>query len=248
MSPPLFAKPPHPVSADGALSQFNVSISDDQIQNLKTLLKLVPIAAPNYENSQDDRRFGSPRQWLVDSVDYWQNKFDWRKQEAEINTVPHFKYDVKDDDGHTYTIHFAALFSEKKDAVPLLLPHGWPGSFIEYLPILLTQREKYASAPDTLPYHLIAPSLIGYGFSSPPPINKDFVPADNSRLLHKMMLGLGFGQSGYIMQGGDVGSFLTEISLSTYDEVKAIHLNLYLGDAKPDRSQIKEPLVSDLGE
>lgn len=77
MSPPLFAKPPHSVSADGALSQFNVSISDDQIQNLKTLLKLVPIAAPNYENSQDDRRFGSPRQWLVDSVDYWQNKFDW---------------------------------------------------------------------------------------------------------------------------------------------------------------------------
>lgn len=97
-------------------------------------------------------------------------------------------------------------------------PHA--GSFIEYLPILLAQREKYASAPDTLPYHLIAPSLIGYGFSSPPPINKDFVPADNSRLLHKMMLGLGFGQSGYIIQGGDVGSFLAEASFSTYDEVK----------------------------
>lgn len=77
MSSLLFAKPPHSVSSDAALSQFNVAIPEEDVQNLKTLLKILPIAAANYENSQNDRRFGSPRQWLVESVDYWQNKFDW---------------------------------------------------------------------------------------------------------------------------------------------------------------------------
>ncbi|KAH7060376.1 epoxide hydrolase hyl1 [Macrophomina phaseolina] len=242
MSPSLFAKPPHPISVNGALSQFNVSISGDQIQHLNTLLKILPIAVLNYENSHNDRKFGSPRQWLVESVDYWHNQFDWRKQEERINSVPHFKYDVKDDDGQTYSIHFVALFSKKKDAVPILLPHGWPGSFIEYLPILLTQREKYASAPEELPYHLIAPSLVGYGFSSPPPLNKDFTIADNARLLNKLTLSLGFGEGGYIVQGGDIGSAVAEAMVRTYDAVKAIHVNFYLPRDPPASPAVADPV------
>ncbi|KAF4313285.1 Alpha/beta hydrolase fold-1 [Botryosphaeria dothidea] len=244
MSPPLFAKPPHPISSGAALSQFNVAIPEEDVQNLKTLLKILPIAAANYENSQNDRRFGSPRQWLVESVAYWQNKFDWRKMEEKINTIPSFKANVQDDDGHTYSVHFAALFSANKDAVPILLSHGWPGSFIEFLPILLSQREKYASAPEKLPYHLIVPSLIGYGFSSPPPLDKDFIIADNSRIFNKLMLSLGFGEAGYIAQGGDVGCAISEVLLASYEPVKAAHLNMYWARSATKSSEIEDPLES----
>lgn len=77
MSPPLFARPPFPVSPDGALSQFKIDVPDDEVQKLKTLLKLLPIPRPNWENGHNDRTFGTPRDWLVESVDYWQNKYDW---------------------------------------------------------------------------------------------------------------------------------------------------------------------------
>lgn len=77
MSPPLFARPPFPVSPNGALSQFKIDVSEDEVQKLKTLLKLLPIPRPNWENGHNDQTFGTPRDWLVESVNYWQNKYDW---------------------------------------------------------------------------------------------------------------------------------------------------------------------------
>lgn len=76
-SPPLFARPPFPVSPDGALSQFRIAVPEDDVQRLKTLLELLPIARPNWENGHNDRVFGTPRDWLADSVEYWKNTFDW---------------------------------------------------------------------------------------------------------------------------------------------------------------------------
>lgn len=73
----LFSKPPYPVSPEGALSSFKIDVSDGDLQSLKTLLKLLPIPRPNWENGHTDRRFGTPRDWLVEAVDYWQNTYDW---------------------------------------------------------------------------------------------------------------------------------------------------------------------------
>ncbi|KAJ5816468.1 Isopenicillin N synthase [Penicillium robsamsonii] len=121
-----------------------------------------------------------------------------KSTENRINTFPQYTTEIEG-----LTIHFVGLFSERKDAVPLLLLHGWPGSFLEFLPMLQKFREEYT--PETLPYHLIVPSLPGFTFSSGPPLDRDFEIGDVARVMDQLMKGLGFG-SGYVAQGGDIGS------------------------------------------
>jgi len=136
-----------------------------------------------------------------------------------MNSFPHFRARVKDEKG-MLNIHFVALFSAKPDAIPIVLLHGWPGSFIEFLPMLDLYRKQYT--PETLPYHLIVPSLPGYAFSDAPPLDDDFQQEDVARILHQLVVGLGFG-SGYVVQGGDLGSNLSRIMARTYDDCKAAH-------------------------
>lgn len=148
-----------------------------------------------------------------------------RKEEDHVNSFPNFKSVISDDDGHKYDVHFAALFSNKPDAIPIGFYHGWPGSFLEFLPMLDILRKKYT--PDTLPYHVIVPSLLGYSLSSQPPLDKDWRVADTSRIMHKLMLSLGFGTSGYLVQGGDIGSAVSRELAMTYAECKGMHLNFF---------------------
>jgi microsomal epoxide hydrolase len=95
--------------------------------------------------------------------------------------------------------------------------HGWPGSHFEHLDLFDLYRKKYS--PDDLPYHTIAVSLPGWTLSSGPPLDRDFDTEDIARLMNKFMIGLGFG-SGYICQGGDIGSFTAKVMAGTYDECK----------------------------
>jgi microsomal epoxide hydrolase len=136
--------------------------------------------------------------------------------------VPNFKVPVQDDDGETYSVHFAALFSARKDATPLILLHGWPGSFLEFLP-LLQKLMTTATTPEQLPYHIVVPSLPGYGLTTSvttgsPGTPRDLRVADVARIMHKLMLKLGFGAGGYVAQGGDVGSAVTTNMVKTFDE------------------------------
>ncbi|KAJ9616865.1 hypothetical protein H2200_000585 [Cladophialophora chaetospira] len=216
-----FSEPPNK-SVDLKPYRFNMDISNEAIRDLKTLLSLSPLPPVTFENSLDDRKYGITREWLVRTRDYWQDKFDWKQHEAHINTFPNFKLPIKDDDGNDYDIHFVALFSRKPDAVPLLFLHGWPGSFLEFLPILDILRERYS--PETLPYHVICPSMPGYGFSTPPRTNRDFALEDIARMFDRLMGQLGFG-AGYIVQGGDIGSKVGRVITATYDAAKALHIN-----------------------
>ena len=138
-----------------------------------------------------------------------------------MNGVPNYTLDVPYHGG-TFQIHFAALFSEREDAVPLLMLHGWPGSFTEFLGVLERLKAKYT--PQTLPYHVVVPSLPGYGFSAAPPVDRDFQLQDCAQILDKLMAQLGFGD-GYIVQGGDVGSKVARVLGGLHDRVKAVHLN-----------------------
>lgn len=203
---------------------FKAHVDDQKLQDFKTLLKLSPVAPPNYENSDKsvERRYGMPRDWILNAKDYWLNKFDWRKHEDYINSFPNFTAKVKDDAGHDFDVHFVALFSEKSDAVPLALYHGWPGSFLEFLQILELLKQKYN--PKDLPYHVIVPSIPGYAYSSDPPKDFDFGLEDASDALNNLMVGLGFG-SGYIAQGGDLGSMISRHQAATKDACKGMHLN-----------------------
>lgn len=91
------------------------------------------------------------------------------------------------------------------------------GSFVEFYPILQLFREEYT--PETLPFHLIVPSLPGYTFSSGPPLDKNFGLMDNARVVDQLMKDLGFG-SGYVIQGGDIGSFVGRLLGVSFDACK----------------------------
>lgn len=220
----VYGKIPSGVTLD--LKPFKAHVDEQKLQDFKTLLKLSPVASPNFENSDAsvDRRYGMSRDYLLNAKDYWLNKFDWRKQEDYINSFPNFTAQVKDDVGNDLTIHFVALFSEKPDAVPLAFYHGWPGSFLEFVQILEVLRQKYK--PRELPYHVIVPSIPGYAYSSGPPLKGDYGLENAAEALANLMVGLGFGD-GFVAQGGDLGSFISSHLAANRKECKGMHLNFY---------------------
>ncbi|KAJ7583429.1 Alpha/Beta hydrolase protein [Mycena floridula] len=219
-----------PVTAQLQPDPFTVSIPETSIVELKTLLKASRVAPRTYESSFKDRRYGLTSEWVMKAKHHWETEFDWRKTEVHINSFPQFIAPIVDDDGMSYKIHFAALFSKKSNAIPVILLHGWPGSFLEFLPILQLISARYK--PSELPYHMIVPSLPGYGFSSPPPLNRDFQLQDIARLFNKLMVGLGFGD-GYVVQGGDVGSKVARVMAAEQANCKAVHINFcYMPEPK----------------
>lgn len=102
----------------------------------------------------------------------------------------------------------------------MVLLHGWPGSFLEFLPILSLLRDS--SSPEELKYHFIIPSLPGYTLSSAQPLSEDFSQADAARIMDALMQQLGFG-GGYVVQGGDVGSRVARVMSVQHEACKAAH-------------------------
>ncbi|KAF2025722.1 alpha/beta-hydrolase [Setomelanomma holmii] len=222
---------------------FELHIDEQKLQDLKTLLRLGPVAKETYENLQDDGshgKFGVSRKWIIDAKKYWETEFDWRKEEAHINSFPAFKTTIKDDNGDDYSVHFTALFSNNPDAIPIAFFHGWPGSFLEFFPLMTLLRSKYT--PDTLPYHIIVPSLPGYTLSSDPPLTRNWKVADTARIMHKLLLSLGFGSSGYLVQGGDIGSLVSRVIAATYPECRGMHLNFMYIAGIMDKSSPSDKL------
>jgi len=108
-------------------SKLTVDIPASDLDEFRTLLKLSKVGPPTYENTQQDRRYGISQKWLVDAKQHWENVFDWRAHERTINSFPNFMATIVDDDGSELKMHFAGLFSDKEDAIPIVLLHGWPG-------------------------------------------------------------------------------------------------------------------------
>lgn len=210
-----------PQGAPGKPEPFNLRVPDEDLSHFKALLQLSKIAPPTYENLKGGKHaLGLTRDWLASAKTAWLHDFDWRDHEAHINSFPNFKIPIADEQCGTLDIHFAGLFSTRQDATPLVLLHGWSGSFAEFLPVLDLLRDKYA--PATLPYHVVVPSLPGYTLSSGPPVDRDFGIEDAARYMNTLMVQLGFGQ-GYVAQGGDVGYFVGSVMSSTFEECKALH-------------------------
>ncbi|KAF6835745.1 epoxide hydrolase [Colletotrichum musicola] len=222
-----------PAGVQKTPEEYTLRVPDQELADFKQLLGLSKIGPETYYNLQEDRRFGVTRKWLSEAKDAWL-AYDWRKSEDRINALPNFKAHVEGSDLGAVDVHFAALFSKKADALPVIFMHGWPGSFLEFLPLLELLQKKYT--PESLPYHVIVPSLPGYGLSSASiPLEKETTVEKVADVLHRLMLGLGFG-GGYAVQGGDVGSFLARVMSVTYDECKAIHLNMLSPGADDDTS------------
>src|SRR6185369_17212380 len=135
---------------------------------------------------------------------YWETAYDWRKCEAKLKALPQFVTEI---DG--LDIHFIHVRSEHDDALPLIVTHGWPGSVIELLKIIdpLTNPTAHGgSASDA--FHLVIPSLPGYGFSGKP-ATTGWDPPRIARAWTELMKRLGYSR--FAAQGGDWGAMVTDV-------------------------------------
>jgi pimeloyl-ACP methyl ester carboxylesterase len=151
---------------------------------------------------------------------YWGSDYDWRRCEAQLNALPQFLTEIDGQD-----IHFVHVRSKHANALPLIVTHGWPGSFIEQLKIVgpLTDPTAHgASASDA--FHLVIPSIPGYGFS-PEPATLGWDPVRIARAWIVLMKRLGYAD--FVAQGGDWGASVTQLmALQDPAHVLAIHSNM----------------------
>jgi pimeloyl-ACP methyl ester carboxylesterase len=168
----------------------------------------------------NDQSQGVQLATIQELAQYWETDYDWRKCEAKLNALPQFMTEI---DG--LDIHFIHVRSKHKDALPLIVTHGWPGSVIEQLKIVgpLTDPTAYGgSAADA--FDIVIPSLPGYGFSGKP-TTTGWDPIRIARAWIVLMKRLGYTQ--YVAQGGDWGAKITELmALQAPPELLGIHVNL----------------------
>lgn len=145
-----------------SIKPYKIAISDDQIQRLKHKLALTdyPDAVVDTENPWAR---GVPLSEIKRLASYWEKGFDWRKEEARLNQFPQYTTKIAVDGFDTYNVHFIHQASAVANAIPLLFIHGWPGSFIEITKIL---PELVEASGDFPAFHVVAPSLVDFGFSS----------------------------------------------------------------------------------
>ncbi|KAL4886160.1 Alpha/Beta hydrolase protein [Aspergillus karnatakaensis] len=212
-----------PQSLTAKVEPYTLHVSNKDLLDFKELLRLSPIGPSTWWNQHKNGRYGISRDWLINAKETWLSSFNWRSHEEHINNFPNFKIAIKDHEAGDVSVHFTALFSKRKDAIPVVFLHGYPGSFVEFLPMLQLLVEKYT--PDTLPYHVIVPSLPDYGLSSGASENVEMTLERSARILNQLMVDLGFG-GGYIAQGGDLGSMLARLMSVRFEECKAFHINM----------------------
>ncbi|HEY3698413.1 MAG TPA: epoxide hydrolase [Spongiibacteraceae bacterium] len=166
-------------------------------------------------------QYGTDDKVLRELIDYWLEKYDWRKQEAAFNRLPQFTAQIDD-----YSIHFIHVRGAGLNPKPLLLSHGWPGSFAEFMKVIepLTNPEKYGGTVDDA-FSVVIPSLPGYGFSSKP--KTTIGPRTIAKLFDKLMTDV-LGYSDYIAQGGDWGSVISSWLGFEGKGCTAVHLNLVM--------------------
>jgi pimeloyl-ACP methyl ester carboxylesterase len=171
--------------------------------------------------------YGFSLAFLQDICRYWKDQFDWKAQIDSLSQLHHFRFTHG-----AHAIHFIHERGQGPNPLPLVLTHGWPGSFLEMLEILplLTDPASHGADPADA-FHVVIPSLPGYGFSDPPTERgvNTFVIAD---LWAELMFALGYPR--FAAQGGDIGAAVTTLlGLRHPDRVAAIHLNYIPGSYRP---------------
>ena len=206
-------------SAD-AIRPFRVHFPDEALADLKRR-----IAATRWPTKElvNDRSQGVQLATLRELARYWSTEYDWRKAEARLNALPQFTTKI---DG--VEIHFIHIRSRHENAMPLIMTHGWPGSVIELLDTVgpLTDPTRYGGTSADA-FHLVMPSLPGYGFSGEP-TELGWDSGRIARAWAKLMERLGYTR--YVAQGGDVGAAVTDaMGRQAPKGLLAIHVNLLAG-------------------
>jgi len=211
---PAFAAEP---AGNEAIRPFRIAIPEADLADLRQ--RLAATRWPEKETVADDSQ-GVPLAMLQDLVRTWRTDYDWRRVEARLNALPQFITEIEGLD-----IHFIHVRSRHDNALPMIVTHGWPGSVIEQLKIidpLTNPTANGAGANDA--FHLVIPSLPGYGFSGKP-ATTGWDPVRIARAWVVLMKRLGYKK--FVAQGGDWGSPVTnEMAKLGAPELLGIHTNL----------------------
>jgi len=195
---------------------FRIEVPDADLTDLKS--RLAATRWPDQLPSEPWAR-GVPVEYLKELAAYWADGFDWRAQEAELNSHPQFRTEI---DGHN--IHFLHVESPEPHARPLILLHGWPGSVVEFLDVIgpLSNPRGHGLDPAQA-FHLVIPSLVGFGFSTPLAAG-GWTAGRIAAAFTELMGALGYDR--YCVQGGDYGSYIGPLMGGLAPErVIGVHVN-----------------------
>ena len=196
---------------------FRIDVPEQELVDLRQ--RILATRWPERETVADESQ-GVPLTTIQELAGYWATDHDWRQCEAKLNALPQFMTEIDGID-----IHFVHVRSQHEDALPLIVNHGWPGSIIEHLKIIdpLTDPTAHgASAADA--FHLVIPSMPGYGFSGKP-TSTGWGPERMGRAWAELMTRLGYTR--YVAQGGDWGAFVVDqMGLQAPAGLLAIHTNM----------------------
>ncbi len=207
------------------ISPFTVAIAYSELEDLQQ--RLARTRWPERETT-DDWSQGIPLDYTRELANYWASAYDWRRFEKKLNGWPQFKTGIEDID-----IHFIHRRSPHEDALPLIMSHGWPGSVAEFHKVIDALADPTAhggKAEDA--FHVVAPSLPGYGFSGKPASPGTSV-VKIGHMWGQLMDRLGYDR--YVAQGGDWGSIITQSMGQTETRHCAgIHITLPIVAPDPD--------------
>jgi len=204
-------------TTDVEIRRFRVNFPEERLVDLRR--RIAATQWPEKETVADSSQ-GVQLATMKELARYWATEYDWRKVEARLNALPQFITTI---DG--LDIHFIHVRSKHEDALPLIVTHGWPGSIIEQLKIIepLTNPTAHGgSASDA--FHVVIPSLPGYGFSGKPTA-PGWTPIRIASAWATLMQRLGYTR--YVAQGGDWGNAVSEImALQQPPGLLGIHTNM----------------------
>ncbi len=229
-----------------AISRMRIEVPEEVLDDLRRRLAATRFPDQIPGSGWD---YGTDGAYLRELCSYWRDKFDWRAQEALLNRFDHHRTTI---DGQN--LHFVHQRSKVAGAIPLLISHGWPGSVFEFHKIigpLVDPAAHGGSERDA--FHVICPSLPGYGFSGPT-LEPGWDVRRVAETFAKLMARLGYARYG--AQGGDWGSIITtHLGLLDPEHVQGIHLNMVVagpppGVANPMEGVSPEELkgLADMGE
>ena len=185
------------------IDEFRIDVPDAQLEDLRRRLR-----STRWPERETDPRQGVPLAYMQELCAYWADQYDWRATERRLNALPQFRTEI---DG--LGIHFIHVRSPDPDALPLVMTHGWPGSVIEFLKVL---------EPLSAGFHVVCPSLPGYGFSDKP-AEPGWGVQRIADAWAELMARLGYTRYG--AQGSDWGtSVSTCLGVQDREHVAGIHL------------------------
>ncbi|MEE2636452.1 MAG: epoxide hydrolase [Acidobacteriota bacterium] len=209
------------LAEDPAIRPFEIAIDDDVLTDLRE--RLLKARMPD-EPEGVGWALGMNQRYLTQLVAYWRDEFDWFAQQRRLNQWDHFTTDI---DG--LEIHFIHQRSPEPGAFPLILTPGWPGTFAEFSKVIgpLTDPVAYGGRAQDA-FHLVIPSIPGYGFSERPP-RLGYGRERTAAIFATLMARLGYERYG--AQGGDLGAGISrQLAIDDADRVAGLHLNLCAAD------------------